>query len=159
MLGQCSLKKSSAFELIHYCFFSSLDLTRRNLLDSREDWVFVFNRSSKKHMGTHLHAGSPTSLKKTHVPPFKQNAFPITGHADPEWVQLCGVDGKWPSRETTKTQPINHSLMRTSNRSLDWRVLANIRAPGTCQDMVGCKSCACEINKWNQLTCVLWAFW
>lgn len=35
---------------------------------------------------TYLHAGSPTSLKNTHVPPFKQNAFPITGHVEPELV-------------------------------------------------------------------------
>lgn len=39
---------------------------------------------------TYLHAGSPTSLKKTHVPPFKQNAFPITGQGDPRCVQLFG---------------------------------------------------------------------
>lgn len=47
---------------------------------------------------TYLQAGSPTSLKKTHVPPFKQNAFPITGHGDPEWGQLFGADGKYPIR-------------------------------------------------------------
>lgn len=39
---------------------------------------------------TYLQAGSPTSLKKTHVPPFKQNAFPITGQGDPRCVQLFG---------------------------------------------------------------------
>lgn len=42
---------------------------------------------------TYLQAGSPTSLKKTQVPPFKQNAFPITGHAEPECVQfICWLE-------------------------------------------------------------------
>lgn len=39
---------------------------------------------------THLHAGSATSLKNTHVPPFKQNRSPISGHFVPEINQFVG---------------------------------------------------------------------
>lgn len=50
---------------------------------------------------TYLHAGSPTSLKKTQVPPFKQNAFPITGHVEPECVQfICWFE--CPARNGNK---------------------------------------------------------
>lgn len=78
--------------------FPFLDSTRPYLIDF-ENWIIYTDKikSVEIWMGTHLHACSPTSLKKTHVPPFKQNAFPITGHGDPECVQLWGVDGKWPA--------------------------------------------------------------
>lgn len=107
-------------------WFNSQDLVR---FQRRIGFRFQLVVEETK-MTTHLHAGSPTSLKKTHVPPFKQNAFPITGHADPECVQLCGMDGKWPIRETTKRQHINNSLMRIFHSSFDRRVLVNNRAPG-----------------------------
>lgn len=52
-------------------------------------------------MTTYLHAGSPTSLKKTQVPPFKQNAFPITGHVEPECVQfICWLECPTKKNET-----------------------------------------------------------
>lgn len=39
----------------------------------------------------YLHAGSPTSLKKKHVPPFMQNAF--TGQGDACIEVFGGPDG------------------------------------------------------------------
>lgn len=47
-------------------------------------------------MYTYLHAASATSLKNTHVPPFKQNALPITGHGCPACVQLFGGGELYP---------------------------------------------------------------
>jgi len=39
----------------------------------------------------YLHAGSPTSLKYKHVPPFKQNTLPsFSGHGEPDGTQLIG---------------------------------------------------------------------
>lgn len=51
---------------------------------------------NKKIPPTYLQAGSPTSLKNTHVPPFKQKALPTCGHSDPRFVQLLGGAGKYP---------------------------------------------------------------
>lgn len=47
-------------------------------------------------MCTYLQAGSPTSLKNTQVPPFKQNAAPMAGQGAPRLVQLSGGAAKYP---------------------------------------------------------------
>lgn len=60
---------------------------------------------------TYLHAGSPTSLKKTHVPPFKQNAFPITGHDEPELVQCIDEDGCPANVEIKNKKKTNSQLV------------------------------------------------
>lgn len=70
----------------------------------REKWL-VIDRSDRVG-GTHLHAGSPTSLKNTHVPPFRQNASPITGHGAPECVQLFGAYGECPSLRGREKQSV-----------------------------------------------------